>query len=349
MKSVAELWEGIKQSLRQPFSALTIPADHTDQKKEEIDEEFEPDRHYFVVRINEMYLAAQRKWFSVIDPVVFVTSEFIYDKKEQTVPFIVGPGLLQKGQPVPQGMLFKDTRVAGILPYRGGRLTLSVVLCQMAVSNPVRQLLRVVERTASALDLSILLSSYVKVAGAVLDGFETLLGLEGTQPLIGMREELDPEGGDRFTPRFWALINQQDVDPQSLWVRDQELVRGKSLLGATPYRDADFVLYSLTRPPKNKRTDISTLSFYPLWERVEQEAGSGEKAYELAKADMASLYLTIKASPDLTVPQKEALVEDFKARMVAAQQGAKDIQSLGAGPAPELDRLREEALAILKM
>jgi len=58
---------------------------------------------------------------------VFVSSELSYDSAEIAVPFVVGPSMI-KGQQTPVGMVFSDTRVAGIHPYRGGRLIVTVIL-----------------------------------------------------------------------------------------------------------------------------------------------------------------------------------------------------------------------------
>ena len=82
---------------------------------------FQSDQHYFQVRINEMYLKYSRNWFSRYDPMVFVVSEFTYDKKAEAVPFVVGQQMMEKFEKnTPTGMIFSDTRVAGVHPYRGG-------------------------------------------------------------------------------------------------------------------------------------------------------------------------------------------------------------------------------------
>src|SRR3954454_15898871 len=129
------LWKAIKASPRQLPSTVAIPADHVTAQGTNR-EKFEADKHYFQVRVNEMFLTEQRKWLTDIDPMVFVVSEFTYDKATQTVPFLVGPMLLEKfSAKVPKGMIFNDTRVAGLHPYRGGRLSLTVVLGQVNVGS----------------------------------------------------------------------------------------------------------------------------------------------------------------------------------------------------------------------
>jgi hypothetical protein len=47
------------------------------------------------VRINQLFLAASRQWFVQYDPLVFVVSEFTYNTAVTTVPFVVGPSMME--------------------------------------------------------------------------------------------------------------------------------------------------------------------------------------------------------------------------------------------------------------
>ena len=190
MADITALWKTVTdglsqhvvQSTRQLPSAVRIPDDHSEQKGQ-LGQLFERDQHYFNVVINEMFLANSRKWFTMIDPMVFVVSEFTYNKmKDFAVPFIVGPSMLNQfgGEKIPAGMIFRDTPVSGTFPYRGDGLALSVVLCQLSVGNYASEILNVIESAAKVLDFSPILSPYTKVAEIVLEGFNTLLGLNGT-------------------------------------------------------------------------------------------------------------------------------------------------------------------------
>ena len=315
---------------------------------------FAADEDYFQVRVNELYLTNSRQWFSAVDPVVFVVSEFIYDKAEQAIPFVVGPGLIEQQKLVaPPGTILRDTRVSGLHPFRGGRLNLSVVLCSVQVKDYARRLLGVIEKASGPLGLASSLGSYLHLADVVLDGFEGLVGLEVTTPLVGLRREFDSAAGDAFAPGFYALINAPDVDPQMLWVRDNQLYHGKTAESSAKFTAADFVLFSVVRPPDDRRDDLSTLPFYPLWERVRSEANSanGDK-WSSAKANMLSLYETIELSPDLSTPQRDELKEFYKDRMKAIHEKALELANLGTTtkvePSP-LDAVRPSALSILEM
>lgn len=361
MPHFAQLWDTLVGQLagapRQQPSAVSIPPTNVDRGAE-LGGRFEPHQHYFQVRVNELFLAQQRKWLDVIDPMVFVVSEFLYDRKPHEVPSIVGPGLMQKYaaklQKLPQGMLFRDTRVAGVHPYRGGRLSLTVVLCEMQVANYARQLLKVIEDASAALDFSTTLSAYVKVGSAVLDGIQALMGLGGVRPLAGLRREFDPDAGDDFVPGFFALINAPGVDAKTLWVRENQLLTGDRLDTATPFRAADYVLYSIVRPKNDRRSELEQLPFYTLWDRVKSEAnGATEDNWKAARVNMSTLSLALNDSPDLTQPHADALVEEFRERAQAVHKSAIKNANMGARgddepvQTPRQNAARQRALAIL--
>lgn len=253
MKTLAErcknLWKSTRKTPARIPSRAAIDHDHVDEGGK-LGIAFQPNEHYFQVRVNELYLTYSRQWFRTYDPMVLVVSEFIYHKKEEAVPFVVGPMMMQKiGQKMPAGMVFSDTRVAGLHPYRGGRLALTVVLYRVLGKDYLRKLLRIVESAANVLDFSTAVSTYVKVADVVLDGVEALLELGDTDPLIGLRKEFDPDAGEVLEPGYFALIDmdESELNTDELWVRDSRLVYGKSLADAKPFRDADYVLYSIAQ------------------------------------------------------------------------------------------------------
>lgn len=348
-----DLWTNIRQSPAQIPARVMIPHDHVDEK-DKLSSTFQPDKYYFQIRINEMYLTYSRKWFQEYDPMVFVVSEFIYGKKMEAVPFVVGPTMMKEFEKqIPTGMIFSNTRVAGLHPYRGGRLNLSVVLCSVKRENYAEKLLQIVESAADVLDFSTALSHYVKIGKVVLDGVEAILGLDNTKPLIGYRKEFDPDAGDVVQPNYFALINmpESEFNVQELWVRDHQLVYGKSLEEAKPFRKADYVLYSITQTPE--RSDEELLSFYPLWERVKEEATKPyEENWRNAKTIMSSLCQAMWLSPDLTESQALQLADEYSQKMVAWHEREVRRASLGQeekSPSSELDKIRSKALAILDM
>ncbi len=323
--------ENMAQGIRQVPVQVTIPNDHIDQFSH-LGTAFKPDENYFQVRINEMFLSYDRKWFADYDPMVFVVTEFTYDKQDQAVPYVVGPMMMEKyGQKLPKGMIFVDTKVSGLHPFRGGELTLSVVLSSIKVSDMAHNVMRLVEGAASVLDFATALSSYIKVASVVLDGVEQLMGLSDTIPVVGMRKGLDSTASGGIIPTYFVLINtpESNFDASQLWVKNTQLFKGQTMAHSTPFRDSDYVLYSLTQA--DERDDVTTLPFYHLWEMVEQEATvAKDDNWQTAKANMASLFQSMALSPDLTLTQAQALADDYIGKMQGLHKQAVNIANLGA-------------------
>jgi hypothetical protein len=314
MTSIIKLWETIDKVVNgqrvQP-SAVIIPQTNVLGRGAEMAEPFEVNKDYFEVRINQLFLKNERKWLTQIDPMVFVVSEFLYNKKNQIVPYVVGPGLVRQLQlqKVPQGMIFRNEKVAGLHPYRGGALTLTVVLCQIPVDSPAQALLGVIEKAAKAFDFATVLSTYITIGKVILEGIESLFGLNDTLPLVGLRTTFDPDAGDLFTPNYFALIDAANVNPHQLCVRDNQLLKANSM---EPYNDADFVLYSVVRAPDRKRNDIEQLPFYEIWERAVNEAISlKDGSWNNAKGIMIELVNALYLSPDLTRGQVDSLSNEY--------------------------------------
>ena len=330
--SIKTLWEQIQRSSTKTPTRLKIPHTRSDRPTTPTSH-FQPNQQYFQIRINELYLSTSRKWFSEYDPLVFAATEFIYDKKNETVPFVVGPSLIEKsGQKAPSGgsTIFSNTRVAGLHPYRGGRLTLSIVLYRVKRKDYAQGLLKLIENVSSAIDFSSALRSYTKVAGVLLTGIETLFGLGDTEPVIAIRKEFDPSAGDNLEPNYFVLIDkpESELKTEHLWVRDSQLVYGANLAEAKPFREADFVLYSIVQT--SDRDDITTLPFYPLFERAKEAALQGDdKSWERAKANLLSLHQTLALSPDLTPTQAKQLFTSYLEEIRDAYSTAKDLGALG--------------------
>ncbi len=327
----AQIWNRVRRDPRQSPSNIRIPMDHVDTWKS-LGVPFQADEHYFQVRVNEMYLVNQREWFKEYDPLVFVTTEFVYKDHYELVPFVVGPSMMQNfGTKVPAGMVFSNTTVAGLHPYRGGALKFAVVLGRFEQADYARALLGWVEKATKLFDFASALGQYLKVANLVLDGVDGLLGGDGTRTLAGLRKEIDPAADDILAGGYYALIDKPGVDANKLWVREHQLICGDSMADAKPFRDADYLLYSITQTAE--RTDLAVLSFYPLYQRVIEQAmqATTNERWMTTKADLVSLAQTLRFSPDLTRKQARDLREKFQNETVQEHEKAVDNAKLGPG------------------
>ncbi len=324
---LSQIWE---QANRPPMQ-IAIPQTRVDGGIGN-DEPFQPHAHYFQVRVNEMYLSKRREWFTTYDPLVFAVTEFIYHRRHVSLPFVVGPSMLESyGRQLPVGMLFSNTRIAGPYPYRGGRIALAVVLYRVRRDNAIRNVLRLLERVAGVVDISNMVHAYIRIADVLLDGMDTLLGANATEPRLGVRIELDPAANGAIHPGSYVLLDPQAdaIKPEHLWVRNQQLWYGSSEETAEPFRACDYVLYSLSS--SSERSDITTLPFYPLYEQVLAAAiHPDENNWKRARINLLTLIQNIELSPDLTIPQARSLSRACIARVQQSHQQATRLDTLGA-------------------
>jgi len=347
---LANVWRWVQGSPAVLPQRVEIPAERIDNGSK-LGETFKPDIHYFQVRVNELYLTKGRQWFTAIQPMVFVASEFIYDTQLQTVPFVVGPELVSKlGVETPQGMLIHDARVAGTHPYRGGSLTLTVVLFSVPRKDYARELLSLIEGVAGALDFATALGPYLSVANVVLGGIESLIGLGETQPIAGLRTTFDPDAGDILRPSYLALIapGGQPLDTKQLWVQERRLVYGPGLQTAIEFRSADYVLFSITQT--GERGDIATLPFYPLYRQMRAAAVKpDDDSWKVAKANLVALNQAMVQSPDLTSDQVDKLYAAYKLELLKQRERAVDLGALGGEEDSEAEKKIRSAAADLDL
>jgi hypothetical protein len=355
-----EMVEKVKSSPRPSPSILEIPRNHIDKNQNsELDYSFKRDQDYFQVIINEMYLTEARKLAVNIDPLVYCVSEFTYRGQAQTqvIPYLVGPSMLkEKGVPdkYTKGMIIKNTCVSGLHPYRGAGLTFSIILLE-ARQNAIRPLLNVIEKVSGALNFSPAIAPYMTVANVLMDGFELFFNAGGVEPIIGLRDSYGPNLKITFQPSYFALIDQPEVDPATLWVSNNQLMVGNSLNSAKNYREADFVLYSFMGPQENRRDDLEGLPFNELWTSVRTEAASpkDDPDFKNARLQMSTLYQVMLNSPDLTEPQAETLADQYFDKMQQIHKKAKKIGLQGAQVTDEeqarQDKIRARALEIAKV
>lgn len=312
-----------------------IPVERTDLDPSRV-APFTAGNHYLTVRVNELFLCRQRQWFVTSMPMVFAQTELTYGTGSISVPFVVGPALVGKSaQELPQGMLFQNTRVAGVYPYVGDRLSLTLVLHRVVRQNHAQQLLGLLNSLGAAFDVSTALAPYLRIAGVIEDGLETLLGLDGG-PELGLHKEFDTNAGDDFGPGYFVLLGEELAASDKLWVRNHRLLAGPDEDHLVPVRDRDYALYSITQTPR--RDDIESLPWFAsLWRRIVMQAGRGSKdGLDAAIADLQTLGQEIYLSPDLSKPQKRELIEQKRAEMyelhdavvaVTHRSGAGELES----------------------
>jgi hypothetical protein len=336
----SDFWNQLKQSPSFRPTRLYIKPQQTD-KEDTFFASILPNKHYFTVRINEVFLSYSRKWLVTYDPLVFTVAEFTYDGKKVTIPYAVGATMMKgKMEKVPEGMVFQDTRVAGLHPYAGGPMALSMVLCRVEQTKYLQRLIDVIEGASSTYTAAFatIINDYVKIAGVVMKGFESLMGLEETQALVGFRREFDVDAGDDFKAGYYALFNADGatIDESKLWVLDNRLCYGDTAATAKAFRTEDYVLYSITA--STNRFDEKSLPFYAYWINVSSYANQlsqiDEDAWKIIKAKMFALNDMMRLSPDLVPGQAAQLFEEYKNEILKIRASKNILSDLESFEAP---------------
>jgi len=297
--------------------------------------ELRPQLDYFDVTVNEMFLSYKRKWFKTFDPLVYTVVEFQYGTERRYVPFVIGPHLIQGagGNKIPEaeGVVFTDTRVAGLYPLKGETLALTAMLCRLQQKDYLRSALRMIEKVAGTIDIGSAFAPYLRIAEVLTGALDDLLDSDGTQLEASFRHELRPGKGIQ-SPSYFALIRTPGVNVDRMWVKSGRLVQGDSPDRAVPYRNEDFVLMSLCA--SQSRLDVEVLPFYPLWQQVSREAQraiNDELWQQRAKGALYTLAEAIYDSPDLTQSQRDALIDEYEQRAVGLRDAARRRAKLGPG------------------
>lgn len=350
MNFIQKLIEKAKNSPTKLPTRVNIPLDNV-SPKDKIGASLESEQHYFQIRINELFLKNKRNWYKEYAPMIFVVSEYTYDGKEETVPFIVGPQIMDKfGKSLPNDMLFLNTRVAGLHPFKGGQITLSVILYEYKVGDYSEKILRTLENTANIFSFATAFNTYIKIAGVLFEGMESLLSLQDVNPLIGLRIQMDQDADD-LRSGYFALINSPEgtINENQLWVKNNQLLFGDSLATAKSFRDADYTLYSILHD--EDRGDLTALPFHQLWQHVKKEAAvPGEEAEKSAMANMVSLNQSILTSPDLTEKHALDLIVKYQGDMELIRKVTTGQSKRGEKDSTEtkMDKVRAKSLEILK-
>ena len=318
-----------------PSLLCPIDADHVDIGPT-LGGPFVAGEHYFTIRVNEMFLQYSRRWYVDFLPMTWVLTQYTRDYGVQELPCMVGPSLIGNKAPstqLPEGMLFRDVRVAGVQPYRGGPISLSMILYQVPQANHAEQLLSALSSAAGAFDFAGQLTPYLKVLDAMSDTASQLLDIDKTKAVLGSVHELDPNAGDLLRPGYYVMLSDGATPKEKLWVKEGSLLMGDALATASPVRTSDYVLYSIMQT--SDRNDAESLTFIePLWKRIVQFAGKpDDQSWLAAKANMGVLGEELRLSADLTVPQAERLYDGYLTEMLQIRSKARELADYGAAAA----------------
>ncbi|MET6997778.1 hypothetical protein [Chitinophaga defluvii] len=309
MSKIADFWKRLISSPAVVPPSFQIPAARITGVT--VDETpFIANTAYFEIRIAEQFLKDKREYWNEYNPLTVVLTEFIYDKKRNNFPFVVGPSLLNGiGQlDGDERIRYKNTRVVGPTPYIGDEVSLFLGLFRVKTKDWARQALSLLETVAKVFD-STKLTSYLNISGPLTDGIESFFDMgDQMQFRLGQRNSFaDPatNTSNNFAPGYYVIIraDQKKIDPGKFWVKEEQLHYGDDAASIKPYIDYDYLLYKIVKT--TVRNDYTTFSFHTLFEEVQTNVWQDNltKANEIFQ----SVILAIRRCADLTPPQIKQL------------------------------------------
>jgi hypothetical protein len=293
---------------------------------------FLPGKTYFEIRLSQMYLQYDREWWRTFIPLGSILTEFIFAGRLRTVPFVVGPDLLEIAPHITKDsrVEYQNIRVAGPYPYAGDQLQLFAGLFRVETGNWAKRALSMLEALAKAFDTT-KLTSYVNIAAPLTDSLQGILGMQEVELRLGI-ERAYAQPTDQNTsgvlpretlqPTFEVLLrlpakDVTEIARRNFWVRDGRLFHGANEGALREFRDADFLLLHII--PLATRDDYTTFDFHKNdWLKVEDHLANGreKEAWERFRLLAANL----SQCEDLIWPHRAALLAQYRSWFMERQQ-----------------------------
>lgn len=275
---------------------------------------FEPDEAYFVLTLSEMYLRDRREYWRGFIPVCIVVSEFVYANQRQVVPFFVSNQLLSSIESLvkDQRVEYRNTTVAGPLPYVGDNVCIFVGLFRLEVNDLSKTLFGFIEQITDAFSIPGF-SSYLNLAKVIAGGLPDLLGMKNMEFRFGTRDEFSSSKrkGHSFQRGYLAYINcpEKELQMEELWVKDGQLMKGANRDSHSRYFDSDYCLVKIDH--LIERDDYQSLPFYNLWGQIKGNVWEGQ--IERARKELLPrLVREVALSPDLIRDDRFHVQQMFK-------------------------------------
>jgi hypothetical protein len=288
---------------------------------------FERDNAYFQLRLAEMFLKNGRELWREFMPMTVFLTEFIFDGKQQTVPFVVNNDILNSIQKYVDGnsIEYRNTRVAGPIPYCGGDISLFTGLYRTRINDLSVGFFNLIGGLVQAFDASGL-TRYLDVARPLGAGLTSLLGMKDVEFCLGTRDELTEQ--KTFSEGYWVYINapEKSLAQDKLWASEGRLFMG-DCNRLTRFDQNDYCLVQLEY--LDERGDYTTLAFHRLWLQAKELIWTNEP--EKAKVKFTQLAQELAVSPDLTRRHRFALMQVYKANFESEAEAFRSLTEAGTG------------------
>lgn len=280
---------------------------------------------YFEIRLSEMFLRDKRHYWAGYIPFAVVVTEFTGDDEmmnvqRRSLPFIVGNQVLDSIEKYIENehVEYRNTTVAGPIPYFGDKVDIFVGLWRVKVTNLTEKLFGFLGNLVSTFGLSGL-SPYLQGAQVLSSGLGALLGIKEMEYRLGTRDEFTDNENDpnQFREGYLAFVNCPEISLQAadLWVKDHRLYFDNQEDKKVRFQQND---YCLIRIDKRLTRNYESLPFHKIWKQAKQLIWHDN----IAEADALLMYLAreVAISPDLTNEHR------FKVQLLYEANYEKEIE-----------------------
>jgi len=311
--TLAEILEAI---WRQPNRQMTwgrVPQERIVGQRRE--EPFNSGQDYVIVRLASMFLRDARVLWLKYSPLLHATVGTTGRTGTRTETAVIGPAQFADlaSAPADRTVILRQ-RLAGPVVWRGGDLKIDTGLFAVSRDQAASALLTAIGQLAGLGMPGT--KQTVELATIVKGGVESVLALQGTKPIIGVRETLVDQGsagvGEQAGPCVLVGIAapQNDIKIEEIWVKDGRLYTGTSAQDLHSYEKHDHILISVERGPP--REDWRGLPPFPTHEAaftsaLAVEANAIDSAKEKVNAAFRAFDTDLSAAEELTDPDKERI------------------------------------------
>jgi hypothetical protein len=307
---------------------------------------FVANNDYVVVKLSSMYLKNSRILWLKLSPLAHATVTLNGLKAPQSQTAVIGPAQFGdlSAAPTERSVVLRQ-RLAGPAVWRGGDLQVAAGLFAVPKDQAAGALMDTLGQLAALAVPG--LKQGTEIARVVKSGVEGLIGLNGTKPVLGVKDALgDPTtaaAGTSAAPCILVAIAapQTEVDLARLWVREARLWEGTSADALTIYERNDYLLVEIERGPA--RQDWRGLpSFTPHEAEFDTVLRAADLTQDAAAAQLNKVFAAFDADliseSDLTDPDKDRIrgevIVELKARLARKYagpfaEGAMEKRSVG--------------------
>jgi hypothetical protein len=295
---------------------------------------FTANQDYVVVRVGSMFLKDSRVFWLKLSPLLHATVSLRGRSVPRSDTAVIGPAQFGDLAAAPADRsLVLNQRLSGPAVWRGGDLAVAAGLFAVPKDQAATALLDTVGQLASLAAPGV--KQALDIAGIVKAGIESVIGLNGTKPVLGVKDALgDPATAPAGTEAGPCVLvgvaaPASEIDFDRFWVREGRLWEGHTADALTPYEQHDHLLLAIEKgaPRQDWRGLPSLTPHEAAFDAVLRKAGIAKDAAATRLNEVfAEFDADLTGEEELSDPDKDRI----RGEVIAELQNR--LGRLGAGP-----------------